>query len=61
MARTFNCGIGMMLVASAEAAPNLSADLSAAGERVYELGRIVPRRPGMAGATLEGMAVAWNA
>lgn len=61
MARTFNCGIGMMLVASAEAARGLAADLGAAGEKVYEIGRIVPRHPGMTGATLEGMAAAWNA
>jgi phosphoribosylformylglycinamidine cyclo-ligase len=61
MARTFNCGIGMMLVASAEAARDLALDLGAAGEKVYEIGRIVPRRPDMAGATVEGMAAAWNA
>ena len=61
MARTFNCGIGMMLVASAEAARSVAADLGAAGEKVYEIGRIVARRPGMAAATVEGMAAAWNA
>jgi phosphoribosylaminoimidazole (AIR) synthetase len=51
----------MMLVASAEAARDLAADLGAAGEKAYEIGRIVPRRPDMAGATVEGMAAAWNA
>jgi phosphoribosylformylglycinamidine cyclo-ligase len=60
MARTFNCGIGMMLVVGAEAAAAVAGGLRAAGETVFEIGRIVPRRPGMAGAIVEGMAAAWR-
>ncbi len=61
MARTFNCGIGMMLVAAPEAARGVAADLAAAGEEVFEIGRIVVRRPGVAAAMVEGMTAAWNA
>ena len=61
MARTFNCGIGMMLVAAPEAAHRIASDLAAAGEQVFEIGRIVARRPDMAAVTVEGMAAAWNA
>jgi phosphoribosylformylglycinamidine cyclo-ligase len=61
MARTFNCGIGMMLVTAREDAQRVAADLSAAGEKVFEIGRIVARGSGTAAATVEGMAVAWNA
>jgi phosphoribosylformylglycinamidine cyclo-ligase len=60
MARTFNCGIGMMLVVAPEAARAVAANLRAADEQVHEIGRIVARRPGMAAATVEGMAAAWN-
>ena len=60
MARTFNCGIGMMLVTAREAAQNVAADLTAAGETVFEIGHIVRRRAGKAAATVEGMAAAWN-
>jgi phosphoribosylformylglycinamidine cyclo-ligase len=60
MARTFNCGIGMMLVVAPDAAPGVAAQLTDAGEQVHDIGRIVARRPGMAAASVEGMAAAWN-
>ncbi|MBF0170665.1 MAG: phosphoribosylformylglycinamidine cyclo-ligase, partial [Nitrospinae bacterium] len=40
MYRTFNMGIGLVLVLSPEAASALAAALEGAGERVYRLGRI---------------------
>src|SRR6476619_4590722 len=40
MARTFNCGIGMAVVASADAADSVSNALEEAGEEVFEIGRI---------------------
>jgi phosphoribosylformylglycinamidine cyclo-ligase len=61
MARTFNCGVGMLLVTAREDAQRVAADLAAAGEKVFEIGRIVARGSGTAAATVEGMAVAWNA
>lgn len=38
--KTFNCGIGMMLVVSADRAAEITALLQAEGETVYQLGRI---------------------
>jgi len=41
MLRTFNCGIGMILVASQSEAPKLVADLTAAGEQAVVIGEII--------------------
>lgn len=38
--KTFNCGIGMMLVVSADRAADVTALLQAEGETVYQLGRV---------------------
>ena len=40
--KTFNCGIGMMLVVSADRAEALAEILRAAGETVVTMGRVVP-------------------
>ncbi|HEY0268347.1 MAG TPA: AIR synthase-related protein, partial [Methyloradius sp.] len=44
MYRTFNCGIGMVVIVSAEYAAQAQALLSAEGEQVFAIGRI--RRSG---------------
>ena len=44
MMRTFNCGIGMVLVVAAGQAAQVAAVLTKSGETVTTLGRIVPRR-----------------
>ena len=44
MQRTFNCGIGMVLVVDAKHADKITGYLKKAGERVYQLGEIVPKR-----------------
>jgi phosphoribosylformylglycinamidine cyclo-ligase len=41
LARTFNCGVGMVAVVEPEAESRVSAALAAAGERVFPIGRIV--------------------
>ncbi|TFF21963.1 phosphoribosylformylglycinamidine cyclo-ligase [Jiella endophytica] len=52
MLRTFNCGIGMIVVTSAADAANASAMLAEAGETVVPLGRLSPREG--AGVTFNG-------
>ncbi len=48
MNRTFNNGIGMVLVVAASDAAACAATLRAAGEQVFEIGRIGPRGDGAA-------------
>lgn len=58
MARTFNCGIGMVLAVSADEAASLKGDLEAAGETVHVIGAI---EAGEKGCTVQGSAEAWSA
>ncbi|MBX3596011.1 MAG: phosphoribosylformylglycinamidine cyclo-ligase [Rhizobiaceae bacterium] len=44
MMRTFNCGIGMVIVVASGQAAQVAAVLQEAGESVTPIGRIVPRR-----------------
>ena len=59
MARTFNCGIGMIAVAAPDAADKVSAALAGAGERVLRIGRIVRRPAGEGGTILLNAERAW--
>jgi len=45
MLRTFNCGIGMVVIAAAEAVDDVDEALTRAGETPVRLGRITPRGP----------------
>jgi phosphoribosylformylglycinamidine cyclo-ligase len=58
MARTFNCGIGMVLAVSADDAGALQTELEAAGETVFVIGAI---EPGDKGCTVQGSAEDWSA
>jgi phosphoribosylformylglycinamidine cyclo-ligase len=58
MARTFNCGIGMIAIVSASEADQVSNALEGAGETVFEVGRI---EEGARGCTVSGPAGSWNA
>ena len=46
MHRTFNCGIGMVVVVAPGAAMEIMAQLRAAGETVFQIGEITPRNGG---------------
>lgn len=58
MARTFNCGIGMVLAADADKVSGLLADLSAAGETAFVIGAI---EEGPRGCTVQGAMETWSA
>lgn len=58
MARTFNCGIGMAVIVPNELAADISAELTAAGETVFQIGWI---GAGEKGCTVTGSAETWSA
>ncbi|MXP46126.1 phosphoribosylformylglycinamidine cyclo-ligase [Altererythrobacter luteolus] len=58
MARTFNCGIGMVLAVEQDAVAALTAELEAAGETVFRIGEI---GEGQRGCTVKGAAGTWSA
>ena len=57
-ARTFNCGLGMVLAVSAADAASVTADLTAAGEVVHVIGAI---KSGPRGCTVYGAPEVWAA
>jgi phosphoribosylformylglycinamidine cyclo-ligase len=57
MLRTFNCGIGMVIVAEAARASEVMSALKAAGEAPVRIGEIGP--PGGATSTAKGKGEAW--
>ena len=58
MVRTFNCGIGMAVIVSAEERDVVRRHLEGAGETVFEIGRI---ESGRRGCTVRGAAGRWSA
>ena len=58
LARTFNCGIGMVAIVSPEDAGEVTERLEAAGETVHRIGRI---EPGDKGCSVSGSAETWSA
>jgi phosphoribosylformylglycinamidine cyclo-ligase len=54
MLRTFNCGVGMIAVVAAQDAEKVASVLTAEGETVFTLGRMVAREEGAAGTIYKG-------
>ena len=57
MARTFNCGVGMVLAVAAADATAVAAELTAAGECVFTIGDV---RSGARGCTVAGGGDVWS-
>jgi phosphoribosylformylglycinamidine cyclo-ligase len=58
MARTFNCGVGMIVIVAADEADKVAAALTDAGETVLNIGHIAP---GQRGCTVSGPVECWSA
>jgi phosphoribosylaminoimidazole synthetase len=58
MARTFNCGVGMAVVVAPAEVDHVTAELEAAGERVFQIGGI---KSGPRGCTVAGGPETWSA
>ncbi len=58
LARTFNCGVGMVAIVAESVADEVTANLQAAGERVHSIGRI---EDGPRGCTVRGSDETWSA
>jgi phosphoribosylformylglycinamidine cyclo-ligase len=59
MARTFNCGIGMIAIVAPARAAALADVFRSHGETVFEIGKMIPRSGGTA-VRLEGLDGAWR-
>jgi phosphoribosylformylglycinamidine cyclo-ligase len=59
LARTFNCGVGMVAIAAEADAARVTDALSQAGETVQRIGRIVARAPGQPAVLLHGAETTW--
>ena len=58
MARTFNCGVGMVIAVAENDIESVTADLEAAGETVHRIGHIAA---GEKGCTVTGSVETWSA
>lgn len=58
MARTFNCGVGMVLAVNEAQVADVTARLEKAGETVFPVGRI---EAGEKGCTVRGSVETWSA
>ncbi len=59
MCRTFNCGIGMVLIVHPDRVASATAAAAAHGETVYRIGSVEPRAPVGGGCVIDGLAEPW--
>jgi phosphoribosylformylglycinamidine cyclo-ligase len=59
MARTFNCGLGMVVIVDAAAASEVAATLRRSGEDVFLVGEVAPASPGAPRVVIAGAEAAW--
>ncbi len=60
LARTFNCGIGMAVIADADRSAEAQGVLESAGERVWNIGTVIARAPDLPAVVLRGNGAAWH-
>ena len=60
LARTFNCGIGMAVIADADRSAEAQGVLESAGERVWNIGTVIARTPDLPAVVLRGNGAAWH-
>jgi len=60
MARTFNCGIGMAVIAAADRAEAVEDALSDAGELVFRIGAVAKATEDAAGIAIDNLESAWE-
>ena len=60
MARTFNCGIGMVVIVSNDKAEEIKALMENNGETVFVIGKIINRAKGAEGTVLQGAEKSWG-
>jgi len=61
LARTFNCGIGMVVIVAAEKADDALRILSEGGESVYRIGEVQPAIGDVDRVVIDGVDTAWHA
>lgn len=61
LARTLNCGVGMVAICAADKAEEIQKILTANGESVSRIGTVEPRTPDGPAITIDQMGTAWAA
>jgi phosphoribosylformylglycinamidine cyclo-ligase len=61
LARTFNCGIGMVVIVSPDKADDAQRILGEAGESVYRIGEVQPAIGDVERVVIDGVDTAWHA
>ncbi len=59
LARTLNCGIGMIVIVDADKAEDVKTELAAQGESVSEIGRVIKKPADVEDIIIENMDTAW--